>query len=351
MEERIMHALKYNSVILPVLLMAACCIPVICGSASAAEDAIAARTPETILSEAGSPPDAEAVLELFRNASEWDAKHVDVRYPSQDALIELGATSLEPVLQQYLSSTDIRRRITLNTIVQEIGPPAAVPLIPHTRAADAATRSNAYALLGAVSVAAQQENPAAAGPFPEDADTSAAFLEGLRVESDETVLRTILSSAGRLRDPEWVNRIAPFLDHAAEPVRLQAVIGLGYIPHAAAAGALVRALDDNLGSVRQAAVFALSEPVLCELYFDDLIALAESAIPGHRRQLIVLDILKRYISIKLDRKELLGDDRVDTINRICLTLYPDSEGNDIFTRYLDALSGHADVKDYSTENS
>jgi hypothetical protein len=338
MEERIMHALKHISVTLPVLLMAACCIPALCSSDAAAENATAARTPETILSEAGSPPDAAAVLELFRNASEWDAKHVDVRYSSQDALIELGADSLEPVLQQYLSSTDVRRRITLNTIVQKIGPPAAVPLIPHTRAADAVTRSNAYALLGAVSVAAQQENPAAAGPFPEDADTSAAFLEGLRVESDETVLRTILSSAGRLRDPEWVDRIAPFLDHAAEPVRLQAVIGLGYIPHAAAAGALVRALDDDLGSVRQAAVFALSEPVLCELYFDDLIALAESTVPGHRRQLIVLDILKRYFRTKPGKSESPSDKYIDAAGRLVDRLSAESDENDILKRYLELLT-------------
>ncbi len=328
-----MHAIKYLSSLKWWLFSVIFTVVAFCSTAVKAETT-EARSPETILSEAGDVPDDDAVLELFRNASSWDAKHVDVRYPSQDALVELGADYLEPVLKHYLSSTDIRRRITLNTVVNLIGPPAAVPLIPYTRSENTVERSNAFALLGAVSAAARQEKPETVGPFDEDADISKTLAEALTTESDEEVLRTMLTSAGRLRDPSWVSRIKPYLDHSSEPVRLHAVIGLSFIPHSNAATALMKALDDSMGSVRQAAVFALSEPFMCHLYYDNLIYALKNTEPGHRRQLLMLDVLTRYFKTIQDSEESVSETQVEAAINLYNLLIPKSEGNDIFRYYL-----------------
>jgi hypothetical protein len=337
MEERIMHALKYLSSRKWWLFAVTFTVVVFCSTVVKAETT-EARTPETILSEAGDIPGDDAVLELFRNASSWDAKHNDVRYPSQDALVELGADYLDPVLKHYLSSTDIRRRITLNTVVTLIGPSAAVPLIPHTRSENNTERSNAFALLGAVSVAARQETPETLGPFDEDADTSNALAAALTMESDEVVLRTMLSSAGRLRDPAWVARIEPYLDHSSEPVRLHAVIGLGFIPHSDAAAALMKALNDSMGSVRQAAVFALSEPFMCDLHYDNLIYAVKNTEPGHRRQLLMLDVLTRYFRTVTEKGGNLPNSQIDAARDLHQILLPHSKDNEILRHYLDMLT-------------
>ena len=103
-----------------------------------AEDELV-RTPEEILAEAGEVPSPEAIRELFINCSSWDQEHEEVKEPSKQALIELGALAV-PTLLEYLPSTNVLKRVTLDDVIRGIGHPAAEFLVPYLESEDDRTR-------------------------------------------------------------------------------------------------------------------------------------------------------------------------------------------------------------------
>ena len=253
------------------------------------------RTPGEILAPFEGLPSTEALLELFVNASEWDASHQKVRDSSKEALIKLGPEILPPLLEEYLSSTDLRRRITLDDIVRAIGRPASAPLLEHLKSGDAQARRHAAYLLGDTSYAASLEDPAALGPFKEDRRAARALLKASRSEKDEKVLRSIVGALGKMRNPERVKRISSHLTAPSEPLRLSAAVSLGSIPHVSAAKALLAALGDEAGSVRQAAVLSLSSPSLGRAGFDALLDRIPALPAPSREKLCCLEALARYL--------------------------------------------------------
>jgi len=273
------------------------------------QPAPAVRTPEQILAESDGRPTKTAARELFINASEWDPDHQNVRESSLQALITLGAPALEHLLAEFLPSLDVRRRVTLDKAAAGIGAAAAAPLLPYVRSRDLETRRHAIALLGTVCHGAQQTDACATGPFPGDRAISNSLRRALKHERDDSVLWTLLASAGKLRDPGWISELAPFLAHSAEPVRLQAAAGLAAIPDPRAATALLAALDDPLGSVRQAAVVGLSGPALAAAGFAATVNAAQTATPGSQRQLLALDALARIIRPAEDAAQPLAPEQ------------------------------------------
>jgi len=253
------------------------------------------RTPEQILMEFDGVPSDDAILELFINASEWDGEHIDVRYPSRSALIELGADAIAPILAKYLSSADFRRRITLDNIVRGIGYPASEYLIDYLKDDDPETRRHAAYLIGDCTFIATQDDPLKLGLMREDKKAVKALLKALEIEKDKKVLRSIIPSLGKMRDPELIDTIAEYLNDDTEPVRLNTAIALGYIPHASAVNSLIGAFDDDLGSVRQAAILSLSSEAMGAVSFDELIISIYDLPANSQKQLCCFDALIRYL--------------------------------------------------------
>ncbi|MFC2173546.1 HEAT repeat domain-containing protein [Acidobacteriota bacterium] len=265
------------------------------------------RTPDEILSGAQGLPSSDAILELFVNASEWDAAHHEVRYPSRDSLIELGHEALPPILENYLSSTDIRRRITLDRLVRKLGYPANPHLIPFLKDSNTQARRHAAYLLGDTCFANTREDPLALGPFKEDDLAKKSLLDALKEEKDESVLRSLILATGQLRDPGLVDILYPYLKHDAASIRLRVAITLGNIPHFEAVAALLDALRTGSGEVRQAAILSLSKPSMGKVGFSTILNEMDILgfdfhFPGCTFQMACLEALARYL------EQIAGDD-------------------------------------------
>ena len=274
-----------------------------------AEDPIV-RTPEEILAEAGDVPTPEAIHELFINCSEWDEPHADVRDSSRQALVDMGVPVVQPLLDEWIASVDLRRRIELDDIITKIGNGSTPYLIPYLINDDFIVRNHAAYLIGTVAFIKTLEDPKAVGPTSEDKPALDAVLAALQVETDWHVTRTLLTTIGEIRDPTQIELIATYLTNEEEAVRLGAVIGLGRIPTQASAAAAIRGFTDRMMSVRQAAVLAVSTPTLGKFAFDALLGGAVLSPAGESPRLCSMEALWRYLSaIATDHSDYAWEQR------------------------------------------
>ncbi len=243
----------------------------------------------------------DAVLELFINASEWDDEHQDVRYESEEKLVELGARILPVILEKYLSSRDLRRRITLDSIVSEIGSPAADSLLEYLNSEDITARRHAVYLLGECTFVETMENDALLGPLQEDLKIRDALLKTLNSENDHKVIRSLLNSLARIRDPDLIEVIAGYLNHEDQTLRLSAAVALKYIPHIDTVKRLLNALDDPLGTVRQAAAVSLSADAVADAGFDLIIDLENGREINSAANAFRFEILTDYLKKNSDK--------------------------------------------------
>jgi len=271
-----------------------------------AQDEVA-RPPDVILGEAGEIPTVEAILELFINCSEWDEAHSEFQDDSRQALVDLGVLAVPTLLEHWLSSVDVRRRIELDTIVGEIGYPAAVHLLPYLQSEDVTTRRHAAYLLGDTSFAVSIEDPLALGPFDEDLPALQALVDSLRIETDWHVTQSFLSSIGKMRDPEQIAFIGSYLNNDEQAVRLSAVIALGRIPDQRIVSHTIGAFNDPVMNVRQAAVLAVSTETIGNLAFEALLGASVLSPGGMTPRLCALESLARY----LDNIKAISTDNAD----------------------------------------
>ena len=260
-----------------------------------AQDEVA-RTPEEILTEAGEIPTAEAIRELFINCSAWDELHEPVKVSSKEALIELGALAV-PTLMDYLPSTNVLKRVTLDEIITAIGHPAAEYLIPHLQDEEGRVRRHAAYLLGDTAAINALEDPTALGPLEEDLPAIEALAAALEVETDWHSTASILGAIGKMRDPEQIMVLEGYLDDEEQALRLAAVVALGRIPDQEVVRPLIHAFADPLMNVRQAAVLALSTETNGNLAFEALVGSVGLHASGLTGRLCAIESLTRYLSI------------------------------------------------------
>jgi HEAT repeat protein len=259
------------------------------------QDESTARTAEEILTEAGETPTPDAINELFINVSEWDEAHSEVQEESRDALIEMGALAVPTLLENWLSSVDVRRRVELDAIIGEIGHPAAQYLIPYLQSDEYYTRKHAAYLLGDTAAIGELDDPLAIGPLPDDEAALEALVEELQTENDWHVIQSVLGAIGTMRDPTRIELLSTYLTNEEESVRLAATIALGRIPVQEAVPKIMEAFSDEVMSVREAAVLALSTKTMGNLAFEALVGRAILPATGTRIRLCSLEALKRYL--------------------------------------------------------
>lgn len=269
------------------------------------------RTPDEILAEAGETPTPEAINELFINVSEWDEAHSDVQSASRDALIEMGALAVPTLLQNWINSVDVRRRVELDNIITEIGHPAAQYLTEYLQSDDYYTRRHAAYLLGDTAAIRELDDPMAVGPLDEDAEALQALIDALDTETDWHAIQSILGAIGHMRDPESIELISSYLTHEEEAIRLAATIALGRIPVQEAVPEIMVAFADEVMSVRQAAVLALSTKTMGNLAFEALVGRAILPATGVRIRLCSLEALRRYMeTIAPEESQRASEQRV-----------------------------------------
>jgi HEAT repeat protein len=252
------------------------------------------RTPEEILAQAGETPTADAIRELFINCSAWDEAHQDVQESSKQALIDLGAITV-PTLLEYLPSTNVQKRVTLDEIIAAIGNPAAQYLIPYLQDADSETRRHAATLLGETAFINKIEDKSVPGPSPEDRAAIDALTAALEVETDWHAKASVIGSLGKMRDPGQIALLSEYLADEEQALRLAAAVALGRIPDQEAVMPLIRAFSDPLMNVRQAAVLALGMQAMGNLAFEALAGAVSLPPSGMTGRLCALEALTRYL--------------------------------------------------------
>ncbi|MCX6646768.1 MAG: HEAT repeat domain-containing protein [bacterium] len=265
---------------------------------------------EQLLSEIGAIPTADKIRELFINTSEWDAEHEELRYISHDALVELGVVVVPTLLEGWLSSVDIRRRIELDNIVKEIGFPAAEYIIPWLENDDPYTRRHAAALLGDTAWINKLEDPMAIGPIDADLNAIEAIKTMLATETEWDVISNAVAALGMFRDPGQIGFLSSYLNNEEEAVRRSAVLGLSKIPDQRVVPEIIKAFDDPVTTVRQTAVLALATPTMGNLAFEALIGGAILSPSGETARLCALESIARYLeNIGIERTEIAHSQR------------------------------------------
>lgn len=269
-----------------------------------------ATTLEDILEEIGEIPTADQIRELFINCSEWDADHEELRYISKDALIEIGLVVVPTILEGWLSSVDIRRRIELDAIVGAIGHGAAQYLIPYLESDDPYTRRHAAYLLGDTAWITRLEDPLEIGPIDADLEAIEALKTMLETETEWDVTSSTLAAIGLFRDPGQIEFLASWLHDDEEAVRKAAVTGLSRIPDQGVVPEIIRAFSDQVTTVRQTALLALSTPVMGNIAFEALIGTSILSPSGRTARLCALETVAKYLDANgTERTELAASQR------------------------------------------
>ncbi len=253
------------------------------------------RSPEELLGTEGEAPTVDAIDELFINCSEWDEDHQPVRDSSKQALIDLGELAVPTLLDHWLSSIDVRRRVTLDEIIEAIGYPSAQYLILYMQDEDWYTRRHTAYLSGTVCYAESLEDPLAVGPFEEDQPAIDALSSAIDAEQDWHVLATQVGALGRFRDPAQIDKLAFHLTHEEQAIRLNSVVGLGKIPDQETVPHLIHAFADPLTTVRQAAILALSTKTMGNLSFEAIVGTSILSPSGETARICALETLRRYL--------------------------------------------------------
>jgi len=276
------------------LLTALLLLPSIIAGMAFAQD-ISPRPPSEILPPAGESPSPDMIRELFINCSEWDEAHSPFQEESRQALIDLGSLAVPTLLEGWLASVDIRRRVELDTIVREVGSDSAQFLIPYLESNDPYTRRHAAYLLGDTAAIGESENPLALGPHENDLPAMQALSDALESETDWTVMQSIIGAMGYMRDPSLIDTIRVYLTHDEEALRLSAAISLGRIPHQDIIHPLMSAFSNEIGTVRMAAVLALSTKTNGNLSFEALNGACIQPSGASHARLCALETLRRYM--------------------------------------------------------
>jgi len=262
------------------------------------------RTPEEILAASGGTPTVDAIVELFINVSEWDEAHSAVQEASRKALIDLGPVAVPTLLDKWLSSVDVRRRVELDAVIGAIGYPATQYLLPYLDSSDTEPRRHAAYLIGDTSYAKSVEDPALVGPFKQDLAAIEKLGQALAVETDWHVIAQLLGSLGKMRDPSRIDTLASRLTHEEQSVRLAAAIALGRIPDQKVVPHLIDAFNDPVMNVRQAAVLAISTRTVGNLAFEALLGTGVLSPRGEVPRICALESLGRYL-------QTIGTERTD----------------------------------------
>ncbi len=252
-------------------------------------------TVEEILAEIGEIPSAEAIRELFITCSEWDEEHEAERYVSRDALVELGVVVVPTLLEGWLSSVDIRRRIELDNIVRDIGHIAAHYIVPWLQDDDPYTRRHAAYLLGDTAWINILEDPLAVGPIDSDIEAIEALRAMLINETEWEVISNAVGALGKFQDPDQIEFLSSWLTHEEEAVRKAAVLGLSRILDQGVVPEIIGAFSDPVTTVRQTAVLAMATPALGNIAFEALNGTSILSPSGRVARLCALEALSRYL--------------------------------------------------------
>ncbi len=255
------------------------------------------RPVDMILTEMGDIPTVEAIRELFIYCSEWDEKHSDVKDDSKQALIDLGIVVVPTLLEGWIGSVDLRRRIELDNIVGEIGHPSAEYIIPYLEDEDAYSRRHAAYLLGDTAHIQSLDDPLAIGPYDEDIPAIETLTNALTVENDWHVLTSIIGAIGKMRDLAQIDLIASYLNDDEQAIRMSAVIALGRIPDQLVIPHIMGAFSDPVINVRQAAVLAVSTGTMGNLAFEAIVGNSILSPGGMVPRLCALESLARYLDV------------------------------------------------------
>ena len=302
---------------------------------------ITGETVEVILAEVGPIPTVDQIRELFINASEWDEEHEAMRYVSGDALVELGVVVVPTILDGWLSSVDLRRRIELDNIVTEIGHPAAQYIIPWLENEDSYTRRHASYLLGDTAWIKRLEDPMEIGPIDADVAAINALKAMLSTETEWEVISSAVAALGMFRDPGQIGFLASYLNNEEEAVRKAAVLGLSRIPDQRVVPEIIRAFSDPVTTVRQTAVLALATPSMGNLAFETLIGGAILSPSGQTARLCALETLARHLeAIAVERTDFAASHRIRAYDTV-VSIIDNPQTNDWLVRgYAVVIIGH-----------
>ena len=174
---------------------------------------------------------------LFIQCGTWLEQYKDAKPVAQAKLVEIGTPALAYLVPTYLGSDDIRFRVTLEEIINAVGPPAVPTLVKYVADPKPALRQRIAGLLGGL------DHP----------ESLPVLRSRLGVEDDLIVLPALLDGIGRrgVGVADLVEPLAGYLDHGDERLRRNAAVALGRVGVAAGAGHLINGVvDDALFSVR-----------------------------------------------------------------------------------------------------
>ena len=274
-----------------------------------------ARTPDEILAEFkddinndSSPisklqPSKEAIWELFLNVSEWDEKHKTVRDSSRKALIELGEKVVPVILEKYLATTDVRRRIERIAVLKGIGEKSLKYLIPHIKSNDMFERANAAQIIYALAEdKLKQEGVLISSLDNEKFEKKDAIrktlVEAIKKENKAIALRSLVYALGTIGDENHIDILSAFFKHDDESVRLSTVKGLGFIINKKVVSIIIdKGFTDEISTVRQASIVALSRKIMGKTSFDLIIEHAQNENNTLQKRLCCLETINFYLEI------------------------------------------------------
>ncbi len=305
------------------------------------------RTPDELLKDVdGTPPD-EVILELFINCSEWDSAHLSVKDTSEKTLANFGAEILPPIIEKYMPSNDLRRRMTLDKLINGIGYEAADYLIPYLKHEDPVARRHAVYLLAASPYIRTLEDPKLLGPLEEDVKIEEALLQTLKTEENKDVIRSLLSALAQIRDTALVPTIASYMDDPYEPTRMSVMNALGSIPHISAAEKLFKSLENDIVTVRQVAILRLAAPTVGTIVFPQLLQNLTDPDTDSLALAITLEILNRHLAyLEADDSETTDEQCAKVCNSIIPLLKANHFDDDWRSKaYAVALLQHCENKE------